>query len=262
MPTILCSSLFLHSAITDKEYLQKTLDCSEKILNYFKKFARHDGLLQNVSEKWNLVDWPDNLRDNYAFKLERPLEDGCHNVVNAFYIGCVLCVEKMREILSIKKECESASPIEAFNREFFDNETKLYKDCSKNSHSSIHSNIIPSFYGFNKPESNESIRELIKERGMCCGVYMAYFLLKALCRMGYYQDAFELIVSTGEHSWYNMVREGATTCFEAWGKEQKWNTSLCHPWASGPIPVLVEDIIPNLDYVGKLHLKYDNGKII
>ena len=81
---------------------------------------------------------------------------------------------------------------------------------------------------------------------MCCGVYMAYFLLKSLCRMGRYKEAYSLIVSESEHSWYNMVREGATTCFEAWGKEQKWNTSLCHPWASAPITVLVEDIIPNL----------------
>ena len=39
-----------------------------------------------------------------------------------------------------------------------------------------------------------------------------------------------------------MLREGADTCFEAWGKEQKWNTSLCHPWASAPIPVLIEEI--------------------
>lgn len=39
-----------------------------------------------------------------------------------------------------------------------------------------------------------------------------------------------------------MVREGASACFEAWGKEQKWNTSLCHPWASAPIPVIIEEI--------------------
>ncbi|MCZ8517160.1 hypothetical protein O9H85_33380 [Paenibacillus filicis] len=39
-----------------------------------------------------------------------------------------------------------------------------------------------------------------------------------------------------------MVKEGATTCFEAWGKDQKWNTSLCHPWASSPIPILIEHI--------------------
>ena len=35
-----------------------------------------------------------------------------------------------------------------------------------------------------------------------------------------------------------MLDEGATTCYEAWGKEQKWNTSLFHPWASAPAILL------------------------
>ena len=35
-------------------------------------------------------------------------------------------------------------------------------------------------------------------------------------------------------AWANMLSEGATTCFEAWGKDQKWNTSLFHPWATAP----------------------------
>ena len=39
-----------------------------------------------------------------------------------------------------------------------------------------------------------------------------------------------------------MLHEGATACFEAWGKDQKWNTSLCHPWASAPISILIEEI--------------------
>jgi alpha-L-rhamnosidase len=39
-----------------------------------------------------------------------------------------------------------------------------------------------------------------------------------------------------------MLRQGATTCYEAWGKEQKWNTSLCHPWASAPVSVIIEEL--------------------
>ncbi|MBQ6715352.1 MAG: hypothetical protein IJN21_02400 [Clostridia bacterium] len=54
---------------------------------------------------------------------------------------------------------------------------------------------------------------------------------------------YDLIVSEGENSWMNMINEGATTLFEAWGKDKKWNTSLCHPWASAPVPVLIEDIL-------------------
>ena len=84
---------------------------------------------------------------------------------------------------------------------------------------------------------------------------MAYFLLKALCKIGKYEEAYSLIVSESEHSWYNMVREGATTCFEAWGKDQKWNTSLCHPWASAPISILIEDIIPNKPYIAQINYR-------
>ena len=40
--------------------------------------------------------------------------------------------------------------------------------------------------------------------------------------------------------WCNMLAEGATTLYEAWGKEQKWNTSLCHPWAAAPILILAD----------------------
>ena len=53
---------------------------------------------------------------------------------------------------------------------------------------------------------------------------------------------YRLMMNESEHGWINMLREGATTCFEAWGKEQKWNTSLCHPWASAPIPLVIEEI--------------------
>ena len=72
---------------------------------------------------------------------------------------------------------------------------------------------------------------------------MAFFQLKALARAGRYNEVYHLLTGGGEHSWRNMLDEGATTLFEAWGKDQKWNTSLCHPWASAPVSVLIEDIL-------------------
>jgi len=73
-------------------------------------------------------------------------------------------------------------------------------------------------------------------------VYMAYFVLKALARCGEYGLMSRLLLSEGVHSWANMLREGATSCWEAWGRDQKANTSLCHPWASAPVIVLIEDM--------------------
>jgi len=63
--------------------------------------------------------------------------------------------------------------------------------------------------------------------------YFAYFVLLALEKEQEYDLMRELICDKG--SWLNMISEGATTCFEAWGKDQKWNTSLFHPWLSYPV---------------------------
>ncbi len=239
----------------DKEYLKKTLKVCEGIIDYYKKYAREDGLLDGVSGEWNLVDWPENLRDNYDFPLTQPIGPGCHNVINAFYVGCVMQTEEIKDILGIEHNNEGEKLRRIFNQTFFKEELGLYTDTQESEHSSLHSNVIPAFYGINDKKYNRNISDFIIERGMCCGVYMAYFMLKALCKLDRIDAAYSFIISEDENSWYNMVREGATTCFEAWGKDKKFNTSLCHPWASGPIPVLVQDIIPNMPEVGKIVIK-------
>jgi hypothetical protein len=75
----------------------------------------------------------------------------------------------------------------------------------------------------------------------------AYFYLWALCNAGRKEAALRFITADGEHSWFNMIKEGATTTFEAWGKEQKWNTSLFHPWATSPILIINEHFADMID---------------
>jgi len=43
-------------------------------------------------------------------------------------------------------------------------------------------------------------------------------------------DRWDLIrdALTEEGTWKRMLREGATTTFEGWGKDCKWNISLFH----------------------------------
>ena len=244
-----------YSFTGDKEFLSKTLGICRGIVTYFEKYARPDGLLDGVSGKWNLVDWPENMRDGYAFKITKPTVKGCHNVVNAFYVGCVLQTEQICEILGVEHEGKGKELAQAFNRTFYDSESGLYRDFEGSDHSALHSNVLPLYYGFIPRGSEKRLCDFIMEKGLVCGVYFSYFLLKALCRGGREKDAFSLIVSEGESSWYNMVREGGTACFEAWGKDKKWNASLCHPWASSPISVLIEDILPLHPEYGKINTK-------
>lgn len=232
----------------DKDFLRQNYETCLGIKEYSRRFVRQDGLIQDLDDKGNLVDWPKNLRDGYDFEwLDASPNPGArcgyaHNVINAFYVGFLYGVEEIEKILGITPSNEASKAAEAFNKIFLDRETGLYVDSEKSSHSSVHSNMLPLYYGFVPEAFVGGIADFIAEKKLCCGVYMAYFLLKALAKAGRYEDVWNLITSEDENSWYNMVREGATTCFEAWGKEKKWNTSLCHPWASAPVSVLFEDI--------------------
>ena len=233
----------------DKEFLKKTYKACLGIKEYSKKYKREDGLIVDLYDKGNLVDWPQNLLDGYDFPYlgaggnNNEKAGFPHNVINAYYIGFLYGVEEMEAILGIESDGEADRCKEAYNKAFFNSETGLYVDSERSTHSAIHSNVFPLYYGLAPKESHEKIANFIMEKKLCCGVYVAYFLLKALARAGRYEDEYSLITSEDENSWYNMVREGGTTCFEAWGKDKKWNTSLCHPWASAPISALLEDIL-------------------
>ena len=227
----------------DLEYLRECYNASNRILKTYEKYKRNDGLIENVSEAWNLVDWPENLRDNYDFPLAKPVGTGCHNVINAFYLGAVKYTEKMAEFLSIQRKPLFDKLCQSFNDAFFSVDTNLYVDALSSRHSAVHSNVLPVFFDIAPADKVEGISEYLIRRGMSTGVYMAYFYLKALIKAQKYKAVYEFIVRDAKASWMNMINEGATTLFEAWGKEQKWNTSLCHPWASAPVPILIEDIL-------------------
>lgn len=227
----------------DKAFLREMLPHAEKMLRHFTRFARPDGLLENVVDKWNLVDWPNNLRDGYDFPLTNPIGPGVHNVLNAFYIGSVLKVQEIKDILGIAYDDRREALVSAFEKAFLRPELGLYADSETSDHCSLHSNMLPAFFGFLHPSHRDAVREFLMKKGMACGVYMSYFYLRALCRLGAYHYVYDCITSDGEHSWQHMIRDGGTCCMEAWGKDLKFNTSFCHPWASAPIVVLIEDLL-------------------
>ncbi|BBH20286.1 hypothetical protein Back11_16310 [Paenibacillus baekrokdamisoli] len=227
----------------DLAFVREMVPYAEKLLDHFQAYDRGDGLLHEIADKWNLVDWPKELRDGYDFELTKPIGTGCHNVVNAFYLGCIQAVNELRDIVDFSYENHLPRLKKRFIEVFYDPSRRLFTDAEGSSHHALHSNTLPLLFDLAPNESIPTIVNQIREKRLSCGVYFSYFVLKALARIGEHALIYELLSSQDEHSWGNMVKEGATTCFEAWGKDQKWNTSLCHPWASAPIPLLIEEII-------------------
>ena len=128
---------------------------------------------------------------------------------------------------------------------FYNDATGLYSDSPNTSHASVHSSVFALLFGIgtDNPEVKRSLVEHIRRKRLTSmGVYTAYYALAALKLAG--EDELCLELATDDSAWLNMISEGATLTFEAWGKDQKWNTSLCHPWAVAPLIIFADGVSP------------------
>lgn len=236
---------WVYSVDRDIEFLKYAEPYVTGVYRYFLDYMRDDGLIEGVREKWNLVDWPANLRDGYDFPLTKPIGDGVHNVLNAFWCGFLSSLDELYLILGKEPTGLTEKVKASFKKAFYSEDTGLYCDSEAKAHSSLHSNALPLLFGIGTEDGALKARiiELIKEKGLSsAGVYIAYFVLAALVKNG--ERALAEALATDERCWINMLNEGATTLYEAWGKDQKWNTSLCHPWAAAPAIVFAENVRP------------------
>lgn len=239
LPAQVC---WVYSVDKDIDFVRSVEPYLTGMYRHFLKYMNEDCLLESVRDKWNLVDWPDNFRDGYDFPLTKPIGEGVHNVINAFWCGFLQSMDEMYSILGKPATGVTKKAEDSFVSYFYNKETNLFCDSKELSHSAIHSNILPLLFNIGIDEkTKKAIVNFIKEKRLnSMGVYMAYFALAALVKNEESDLAKELV--TDESCWLNMLREGATTTFEAWGKEQKKNTSLFHPWATAPLIVFSDKV--------------------
>ena len=237
--------LWLYRMDGDLDFLKKVEPFVAGIYQHFLQFVNSDGLLECVRDKWNLVDWPQNLRDGYDFELTKPIGEGVHNVINAFWCGFLESYDEILRILKKDTTGRTKSTKNAYVCAFYDESVGLFRDTPSSQHYAIHSNVLPLLFGIGTEEAERRgpIVELIRSKKLSSmGVYMAYFTLAALRRVG--EDELAVTLATDPDCWLLMLKEGATTTFEAWGKDQKWNTSLFHPWATAPLIVFADGVLP------------------
>ncbi|MCC8047057.1 MAG: family 78 glycoside hydrolase catalytic domain [Clostridiales bacterium] len=227
----------------DKEYLASCYPAVKRLTESFLIYQRPDGLLENVGDLWNLVDWPENLRDGYDFALTRPVVgEGCHNVINALWYGANQMQEQMERILGLPAAGRTARIAPAYRAAFYRKKPHLFADSEKSEHCSLHANLYAACFGLLPQEAEDAYLTLLQAPGRVCGALPAYFALKSAAKIGRPDVCFRLMTRADAYGWRNMLREGASASFEVWGKEQKWNTSLCHGWSSGFIPLFIEEI--------------------
>ncbi len=236
-------AVWVYSMDGDIEFLRKVEPYATALYEHMLKYQNYDGLLESVCDKWNLVDWPENLRDGYSFALTNPPSKGIHNVINAFWCGFLQSLDEMYSILGKCETGKTKTVKAAFINTFYNKQTGLYCDAPDLCHSAVHSNALPLLFDIGTDDMAlcERIANFIRSKRLTSmGVYMAYFTLAALKKHGFDDLATELTLDRG--CWLNMLAEGATTTYEAWSKEQKKNCSLFHPWAVAPLIIFADGI--------------------
>lgn len=237
----------------DKEFLSEMLPIAEGVWDYYSEFLNSDGLLENIRHMDKvpremepiLIDWPQNLRDGYDMEKSR---HGICTAANMFFYGFLKTLAELYEAVGNSERAAELTSIytrmgDSLIRYAYDAEKKIFRDTPDSEHSALHANALQLFFELPLPDGYDSIKNMIMERRLNCGVYFAYFVISGLYRCGYRNEAFDLLLGDDEHSWINMLRSGATSCMEAWGPEQKWNTSWCHPWSSSPIYFYTSEIM-------------------
>lgn len=196
---------------------------------YRRDYATESGLLRNL-DKWCVVEWPAPMRDGYDVDVtEGRVCTALHNVINAWYVGTVRLYNRLARDLGGAEPFEGeAELIDAFQKTFFDPERNLFRDSDVSQHVSFPGNVYAWFWGLHPtPEASQTILEFVRKKGLTSGMlFTTVPLLATLQREG--QDDLVREFLLDENAWLRMLREGATTTFEAWGKDVKWNTSLFH----------------------------------
>lgn len=239
---LLLDNYYRHTG--DRALTEALVDAVFKgLFDYFAGFENKDGLISNMTEKWVVVDWPKNLRDDYDYDYAA---DKANTVLNAFYYGSLhtaagLLRELGRDASDYDAKAERIA--KAFAASLVDQKTGLYVDAPGSAHSSLHANAVPLFFGLTEGANRDAMLNLIREKRLNCGVYVASFVIEACFKNGANDLAYDLLTSTDQHSWSEMIRNGATACMEAWGPDQKWNTSWCHAWSSSPIYLITEYVM-------------------
>lgn len=213
----------------NRDFVRERYAAFADILDFYREnYAEADGLLNRL-DKWCVVEWPNNMRDNYDVDLtEGKVCDTKHNAINAYYIGAVKCLNKIARWLGLEPYADVAALQAAFVEAFYDRERKLFRDSVESGHISMPGNIYAAFYElFPDRAGVKNVIAMIREKRLSQSLLFVTFPLLAFLKK---ENEDELLreLLTDDQAWLNILAEGGTRTFEGWGRETKWNTSLFH----------------------------------
>ena len=203
-------------------------------------------LLQSIhlnGQLRDIVDWPHTgilgLEKEEGGETDGFVFTDVNTVVNAYHYRALTLMARIAETLGKEADQQhfakkAARLKKSFNQVLFDHKRGVYTDGVGTEHASLHANMFPLAFGLVEKKYEKSVLAFIRSRKMACSVYGAQFLVDAVYDYNEATYGLELLSSTSERSWYNMIRSGSTITTEAWDNKYKPNQDWNHAWGAAP----------------------------
>jgi len=228
-PLILVLLVLWHYRLTeDTAYLRSNYKKVADLLDAYSREYETDGLLRDL-DKWCVVEWPKNFQHGYDVDiLEGKVCKEAHVAINAYYLAAVRAANQMAGALGLGNYRNEEELSDAFYRTFYDPVRDIFKDGENTEHVSLVGNSFVYAFGLYRDESTrKNILTMLDEKGIdSLSFFCTFPILMGLLRDGDEKRLADALLNKG--AWLRMLREDATTTFEGWGKDTKWNTSLFH----------------------------------
>lgn len=234
-------------------------------------------LLQSIHFKGkalrDIVDWPQSgvlgVEKSEAGEADGYVLTTYNTVVNAYHYYVLKRISEIAHLLGHQEDGllyaqEAENVKQQINRLLFNKKKGYYQDGIDTDHASLHANMFPLAFGVAPQKHQQTVMEFIRSRGMACSVYGSQFLLDAVYDAEDAAYGLSLLTSTGERSWYNMIRTGATITTEAWDTKYKPNQDWNHAWGAAPanlIPRKLMGIEPIEPGFSKIRIKPQPGSL-
>ena len=228
-PLIMVALVIWHYRMTsDVEYLRSNYPKVVRLLEAYRRDYEKEGLLRDL-DKWCVVEWPKNFQHGYDVDIrEGQVCKTAHISINAYYLYAIRIANAIAKVLDVEPYRDEEPLLSAFDKAFYDSEKNLFRDGENSDHISLVGNSFA--YGFNlypNAECKRNILKLIDEHGIdSLSFFCTFPILMRFAKDGESDRMKAALLNEG--AWKRMLKEDATTTFEGWGRDTKWNTSLFH----------------------------------
>lgn len=192
------------------------------------------------------IDWPSNMRDGFVF-------EPTNTVVNAYTSLAMRRFADMAAALGGHDEdvalfnATGAAIAAAVHAAAFNASSGAYIDGIGTKHTAWHSSVFALAMGVPPAQDAPAVWRYVVERSVgdpaVCSpsnVYPAQWALEAFYAntSDYGHTGLAYMTCSGNNSWLAMIRAGATTTFESWDLDEKWNPTLSHSWGASPANII------------------------